>query len=87
MIHVNLECATIKEMADSIIRVTVADLEGPILMDFFSSSPFCMRMLKNKAQIARESIKNPRELPGSSGPWIPAVRDFGLRARDVRART
>ena len=39
--------------------------------------PFCIRMLKTKAQIARESIKKkPR-----------AVRNFGLRARDVRART
>ena len=35
-----------------------------------------MIMLKNKAQIARESIKNPE---------TPAVRNFVARARDVRA--
>ena len=40
---------------------------------------------KNKAQIARGSIKNPRELPGAiSGPWTLAVRNFGFRAHDVR---
>ena len=37
-----------------------------------------IRMLKNKAQIARESIKTTRELPGPlSGPWTPAEREFG----------
>ena len=46
-------------------------------------------MLKNKAQIARESIKKPQELPGPlSGPWTPAVSEFfGLRIRDVRVST
>ena len=49
-------------------------------------------MLKNKAQIARESIKKtPKSFQVSgplNGPWIPAVREFGLRDRDdVRART
>ena len=35
-------------------------------------------MLKNEAQIARESIKTTRELPGPlSGPWTPAEREFG----------
>ena len=32
---------------------------------------------KNKAQIARESIKNSKTFQGpSSGPWTPAVKDF-----------
>ena len=31
-------------------------------------------MLKNKAQIARESIKTTLELPG---PWTPAKSEFG----------
>ena len=31
-------------------------------------------MLKNKAQIARESIKTTLELPG---PWTPAESEFG----------
>ena len=43
-------------------------------------------MLKNKAQIARESIKNPESFQGPR-PWTPVVRDFGLCARDVRAPT
>ena len=35
-------------------------------------------MLKNKAQIARESIKTTTELPGPlSGPWTPAESEFG----------
>ena len=35
-------------------------------------------MLKNKAQIARESIKTTLELPGPlSGPWTPAESEFG----------
>ena len=41
---------------------------------------FFIRMLGNKAQsqIARESIKTTRELPGPlSGPWTPAEREFG----------
>ena len=37
-----------------------------------------IRMLKNKAQIARESIKTSLELPGPlSGPWTPAESEFG----------
>ena len=48
---------------------------------------FFLQSLSQNAQIARESIKKNRELPGPlSGPWTPAVRDFGLRARDERAR-
>ena len=44
-------------------------------------------MLKNGAQIALESIKKNLELPGPlSGPWTPAERDFGFRARNVRSR-
>ena len=39
---------------------------------------FCIRMLKNKAQIARESIKTTLELPGPlNGPWTPAESEFG----------
>ena len=39
---------------------------------------FFIRMLKNKAQIARESIKITLELPGPfSGPWTPAESEFG----------
>ena len=39
---------------------------------------FFIKMLKNKAQIARESIKISLELPGSlSGPWTPAESEFG----------
>ena len=44
------------------------------------SNPFCCccRMLKNKAQIARESIKTTTELPGTlSGPWTPVESEFG----------
>ena len=36
-------------------------------------------MLKNEAQIARESIKTTLELPGPlSGPWTPDVSEFGF---------
>ena len=39
---------------------------------------FYIRMLKNKAQIARESIKRTLELSGPfSGPWTPAKSEFG----------
>ena len=39
---------------------------------------FLTRMLKNKAQIARETIKTTLELSGPlSGPWIPAKSEFG----------
>ena len=39
---------------------------------------FFIRMLKNKAQIALESIKTTPELPGPlSGPWTPAESEFG----------
>ena len=35
-------------------------------------------MLKNNAQIARESIQTTLELPGPfSGPWTPAESEFG----------
>ena len=44
------------------------------LVQFF----FYIRMLENKAQIARESIKTTLELPGPlSGPWTPAESEFG----------
>ena len=50
-------------------------------------NPFCIKMLKNRAQIALERIKKLLELPGPlSGPWIPAERDFGFRVRNVRSR-
>ena len=39
---------------------------------------FFIRMLKNNAQIAPESIKIILELPGPlSGPWTPAESEFG----------
>ena len=42
-------------------------------------------MLKNKAQIAWESIKTTPELSGPfSGPWTPAESEFGS-ARNERA--
>ena len=45
-------------------------------------------MLKNKAQIARESIKITQELPGPLGrPWTPAGKWVRFRARNVRAGT
>ena len=46
-------------------------------------------MLKNKAQIARESIKITLELPGPlSGPWTPVKsREVRFRARNVHAGT
>ena len=38
---------------------------------------FLIKMLKNKAQIARETIKITLELPGLfSGPWTPAESEF-----------
>ena len=44
----------------------------------FFTNPVCIRMLKNKAQIARESIKKILELPGPlRGPWTPADSEFG----------
>ena len=44
----------------------------------FFKIKFVIRMLKNKAQIARESIKTTLELPGPlSGPWTPAKSEFG----------
>ena len=51
---------------------TVADLEGAqqappppkMWSTAYFSIPFCIRMLKNKAQIARESIKNPESFQG-----------------------
>ena len=70
-------------MIDTFLKAkTVADLEGaqqarPLHFDrLFFIIPFCIRMLRNKAQIARESIKNPEGFQG------PGRR--GLRAR-VRA--
>ena len=45
---------------------------------FFVMIQFLIKMLKNKAQIARESIKRTPELPGPlSGPWTPAKSEFG----------
>ena len=42
-------------------------------------SNFFIRMLKNKAQIARETIKTTLELPGPlSGPWTPAESELGF---------
>ena len=37
----------------------------------------CIRMLRNKVQIARESITTTLKLPGPlSGPWTPAESEF-----------
>ena len=64
----------------------VADLEG---QQALFKILICIRMLKNKAQIAQEGVK-PLELPG---PWTlkwaldHCRRDFGFRARNVRSRT
>ena len=45
-------------------------------------------MLKNKAQIAQESIKTTLELPGPlSGPWTPAKCEFGSALVFVHAGT
>ena len=53
--------------------------------------PFCIRMLTNLAEVARESIKTPETFqaralkrPLDSGR---IYRDFGFCVRDVRART
>ena len=45
---------------------------------FSDSFVFFFIMLKNKVQIARESIKTTLELPGPfSEPWTPAESEFG----------
>ena len=50
-------------------------LDQLCLLNLFS---FLIGMLKNKAQIARKSIKTTLELPGPlSGPWTPAESEFG----------
>ena len=48
-------------------------------------SPFCIRMLRNKAQIARESNKPHRASRVHKPPPPPPPGRKGLRARDVRA--
>ena len=46
--------------------------------------PFCITMLKNKAQIAPESIRlHKRASRALKRALDPAIRDFGLRACDV----
>ena len=51
---------------------------GGGLSTMFCSPIFFIRMLKNNAQIARESIKTTLELPGPlSAPWTPAESEFG----------
>ena len=55
---------------------------APLKLDqlcFFAIQFFYyIRMLKNKAQIERESIKTTPELPGSlRGQWTPAETEFG----------
>ena len=42
-------------------------------------------MLKNKAQIAQEGIKDPE--PRASRAFNPAVKDFALRTRNVHSST
>ena len=54
----------------------VANIEGAQQTPkiWFFSPQCCIGMLKTKAQIARESIKNPKELLGPSiGLWTPTV--------------
>ena len=47
-------------------------------INFVFSIQLFISILKDKAQIARESIKITRELPGPlSGPWTPAESEFG----------
>ena len=44
----------------------------------FSFISFCIKMLKNKAQIAARERQKPRELPGHlSGHWTPAAPYWG----------
>ena len=47
----------------SIFVDSVGPGRSPVVYGVFFS-PFCIRMLKNNAQIGRESIEKPRELPG-----------------------
>ena len=72
----------------SIHSLTVADPRGggaqqacapPKIESIMLFNPiFFIRMLKNKAQIARESIKITPELPGPlRRPWTPAESEFG----------
>ena len=97
---VHNECKTEQEIAVERTDMTCLSSGGfrggatgaPLKFDrlfLFCIFPFCIRRLKNKAQIARESIKNPRASRAlkRARALDPAVRDFGLRARDVRART
>ena len=51
------------------------------IINCFLFIPFCIRMLKNKAQMAQESIKHPKSLRA-----LESSRK-GLRAQDVRAHT
>ena len=51
------------------------------------SIPFCIRMLQNMAQIARESMKKTYSF---QGPWAapdPRQKGLGFRDRNVRVRT
>ena len=51
---------------------------GWTIFFFFSYQFLFIRMLKSKAQIAREIIKRTQEIPGPfSGPWTHAESDFG----------
>ena len=52
---------------------------------FFFLIPLCIRMLKNKAQIAREGIKNPESFRVLKWALDPTVNYYGHCARDVRA--
>ena len=73
---------------------SVADLEGggrngrPPPLKFYRLRFFFYPILyQNKAQIARESVKHTESFQCPyGGPYTSAVRDFGFRARDVRAR-
>ena len=53
----------------------------------FPPPPFCIRMLKNKAQIVRESIKNPRASMARLRALDPSVRGVALALVMYMART
>ena len=55
--------------------------------DMIFCIPVCIRILKNKAQIARESIKNPKASRAFKRALDPGRKDFGLCACNVLAHT
>ena len=56
----------------------------PVKLDQLFVSNFVIRMLKNKAQKARDSINTTLELPGPlSGPWTPAKSGSALAYHNI----